>query len=127
MIRLLGLLLCALPLAAEIETRGHVDLQADAFPIRPEGKHKNDFTLLGNLEAHYTHEAFRGVLQAFALSILTHKLQYLRIMFRHGPDSLLVPPFDSVVSSVAVFSQTIIYKFHSTKKRIIHKYLLILN
>lgn len=61
--RLCALLLFASSLAADAEIRGHADLQADAFPIRPEGKHKNDFTLLGNLEAEYTEGALRGFLQ----------------------------------------------------------------
>jgi hypothetical protein len=60
---LLPLLLAVIPLTADVEIRGHADLQADAFLIRPESKHDNDFTLLGNLEAEYAHEAFRAALQ----------------------------------------------------------------
>ncbi len=57
------LLLAALPLLADIDIRGHADLLGDAFLIHPEGKHKNDFTLLGNLEAEYTRGSFRGFAQ----------------------------------------------------------------
>lgn len=64
--KLLLACLLALPLCADVDVRGHIDLQADAFPLRPEGKHENDFTLLGNLEAAYTKDAFRGVLQVNA-------------------------------------------------------------
>lgn len=65
--RLLLLLpLSALPLFAAFEARGHIDFQADAFPVRPADKHADDFTLLGTLEAEYTHDAFRGVFRADA-------------------------------------------------------------
>lgn len=66
MIRIVALLLATLPLMAEVEVRGHVDLQGDAFLIHPPGKHKNDLTLLGTVEAEYTRDAFRGVFRADA-------------------------------------------------------------
>jgi len=64
--RLLPPLLLSLPLCAGVGVRGHVDLQGDAFLIRPEQKHQNDATLLGSLEAEYAHDAFRAALRVNA-------------------------------------------------------------
>ncbi|WP_345985799.1 hypothetical protein WCX49_01410 [Sulfurimonas sp. HSL-1656] len=58
--RLLPLLM-TLPLLADIDIRGNVSLQGDAFLNHQPGKHENAATLMGSFEAEYTYEDFRAV------------------------------------------------------------------